>query len=696
MMAAFMLWRQVSDEKYADQLTDYAKIITHPEHDLQIFVAGLFFTMVAGLATVAWWKTLWRGIPAAQLAEFLTRLALWQGGLAVASMIGFIWLLCSYWFSHDFLRSAAVRQSGGWPDDVRLILPALLAVICLVMNPRFGSPPAVGSLERAEARRRLVNKALSFAIPLLIVLAVGVAPGLWPQVAGQFMLGDRCHHLNFFAVGPALAFDPGKAFGTDIYSQYGIGWPLILSKLSNASMGSYGTFVGMEVVVGCVYFVVVFFFLRLWLKQEIWAAIGVLLALYWQIFTGIGKVEMIWMYPSSTMMRHPMDVFFFLALMLNQRAGKKSWVVLAGIACGLGIFFETETGVYLLVTFAVFWTLLFLLARGSGKALGTKGLLVSLVIFYSAALATLLPLLFYASRGTLFSKGFFQGWLESLVKYGAWGVGALPVSTSPEMPLLFFMAMVALYVTVIGYAVIRCFHRDAGHDEILLATISAYGLAMLLLFVGRSHPYTLCHAAVPFALVFTALLFRCWRALERWLPNSWFAEVLCGGLVLLLLTNAQFFFYPSLLKACFVNAPPDGLSLTVNPKDISGLPVEAGSFVNNFRSAAAAIRSQATNGSNVAIFDVDDTLLYYAAGIAPWSHYASLFHMLLTKESLADVERELDEQPPACVVIQGEFASRLKQFEFAWAPLHQHVKSRYQLYQTIGEYEIWRLGTPVK
>ena len=41
----------------------------------------------------------------------------------------------------------------------------------------------------------------------------------------------------------------------------------------------------------------------------------------------------------------------------------------------------------------------------------------------------------------------------------------------------------------------------------LLATVAAYGLALLLLFVNRSHPFNLCHPMVPFAVVLTALVF---------------------------------------------------------------------------------------------------------------------------------------------------------------------------------------------
>ena len=53
-------------------------------------------------------------------------------------------------------------------------------------------------------------------------------------------------------------------------------------------------------------------------------------------------------------LRHPSDIWFFLALAMHLRSGKLAWAALAGLAAGLGIFFETETGGYLLVTFLIY------------------------------------------------------------------------------------------------------------------------------------------------------------------------------------------------------------------------------------------------------------------------------------------------------------------------------------------------------
>ena len=54
--------------------------------------------------------------------------------------------------------------------------------------------------------------------------------------------------------------------------------------------------------------------------------------------------------------------------------------------------------------------------------------------FYSTAAATLLPLLLYASRGTVFTGAFWRGWVEALAAYAGQGAGALPIAGVPDGP----------------------------------------------------------------------------------------------------------------------------------------------------------------------------------------------------------------------------------------------------------------------
>ena len=269
-------------------------------------------------------------------------------------------------------------------------------------------------------------------------------------------------------------------------------------------------------------------------------------------------------------------------------------------------------------------------------------------------------------------------------------IGALPIAELPDAPLIFFMMMVTSYLAAIVYAAVRSLHGSASRNVVLLATLAAYGLALLLMFVNRSHPYNLCHAAIPFAVFVTALIAQGNAALERRLPRSVLPYALLGGLVVLLLTKAEFQRYPSFFASVFAHPPSSGILLRSNPPDLAGLPPDYAGLAREFQQVSSTIQTLAPDGKRVAILDFNDTLLYNAANACPWSRYASLFHMALTQQSLDGIRNDLIAHAPLYVVIRGQNATRPAKWEFVWAPLYAVVTNRYSLDQTVSSYEIWR------
>jgi hypothetical protein len=683
---AFLLLGPVNNAGLADQLTAYGAKIVRPEHDLLIYVAGAAFTLFMAWLMGWYWRGKLGGIAPARVSGFMAAAALLEGLLAVVSLIVYAMLLGSGCFSGH----VGARLPASDFDAVRWLAPCLVALICAAVDLEYGLDQTAGSANRFQQAYLRLGKVLRYAAPVFVLLVVGVPPGRWGYLAGKFFGADLCHHLNFFMMGPALSFAHGKAFGAEVYSQYGIGWPLLASALARFSALTYGNLVGMEIVYGCIYYVALFFLLRTCFQQEVWAAFGVVLAIYWQIFSGASIGEIIWQYPSSTMMRHPLDVWFFLALVMHQRSGRMFWTAVAGVAGGLGVFFETETGVYLLITFVIYSALRAGLAMDQGRPTGWKALLLPLAVFAAAATATLLPLLLYTSRGTLFTGAFLHGWIEALVTYGSSGVGALPIAELSEVPLMCFLVVLIVYLGVIAYAVLRGLHGNASKGEILLAAVGAYGLAVLLLFVGRSHPFNLCHTAAPFAVVLAALLFRGHSALPHSLQQSALPCALAGSLALLLLTKPQFQSYPSLLGSAFQSRPADGVSLRTNPPDIQGLAPAYEGFAREVQDICSVIRTLAPDGKGVAILDLNDTMLYSVANVRPWSRYASVYHMALTQQALESIRSELVARAPKYVVTRGQNAVRPPTWDFVWAPLHETVTPHYALQQTVGPYEVWR------
>jgi hypothetical protein len=732
MVAGLFVLGPASAGALSGELTPYGQKIVRPEHDFSIYVAGVLLTLFMTWVMVWLWQRKLASTKGSQAQEVATSTAWAQAGLAVVSTLVFVLLLPANLAPPSESATPAPDLPAHGLNWLILLAPGLIALVSAVCDLEYGfcqmvraamraaqrsdragsseptrmgpgqqtqpnhQPPAsrrrwLAAVEAAlERRRAQIGKMGCYAVPALIILVLGVAPAMWSYLSGQFMTSDQCHHLNFFFMGPALSFSHGKAFETEFYSQYGIGWPLLASALSRLSALTYGRLAGMEIVYGCVYYIALFFLLRHGFRHVAWAALGALLALYWQLFNGLPPGGVSWQYPSSTMMRHPLDIAFFLALVLHQRSGSMRWTVAAGVAAALGVFFETETGVYLVVTYGLYWVLQLGLAPGESRPVGRRRGLRSLLVFGTAAAATLLPLLLYASRGTLFTLAFWRGWVEALVTYGSLGVGSLPVAEVPGDTVMCFMIMVSVYVGAIAWALFRGLQRSASRGDVLLAALGAYGLALLLLFVNRSHPSNLWHTAPPFAVLLAALMLQCHRALAGLRRHPSIPYALIGLLLVLLFAKESFGCYPNILTSLFEKRPSAGLSLRLNPRDLSGLPQDYEPFVRETRDICAAIRTLAPDGKGVAILDANDTLLYSTSDTCPWSRYASLFYMALTQQALDKMRRELVARAPKYIVTRGESADRPANWEFVWAPLYEIVLKSYVLRQTVGPYQIWQ------
>jgi hypothetical protein len=684
--SAFLLFGPSTNAPFFDDLTVFGKTSVRPEHDLAIYAAGILSTLAIILLADWWWGKRLACVQIENHSSAVSFGALVQTAAACGSLVLYLALVASRFVANDAPPGATTEP----PIGLALLLPGAMAAGWAVIDLSYGWAYRGKGFESVISWASGANRLLPYAVPGLIVLLIGIPPGAWKFIAGREFVAERFYHPNFF-MGPALSFAHGKAFATEIFAQYGIGWPLLCSWLAHFSAMTYGNFMALINLYGCVYYVALFFLLRSWFRQATWAALAVVLAVYWQVFSGVALGQVIWQYPSSTIARHAMDVWFFLVLMMHQRSGKTWWAGAAGMAAGVGIFLQTETGIHLCLAFSAYLVLLAGYAATKDGTSWRRTWLSSLLAFAAMMVTTLLPLLLYASRGTLFTAAFWQGWLGALFLYGSWGLSALPIAELPLSSMTLFLAMLATYLGVSGYAALRVLRREVTSGEVLLATLAVYGLAMLANFVARSHPHNLYHPAVPFAVILTALAFLGRKSLAGVLQHSSFPYVATSGLVMLLLTKPEVLSYPSLAKSPFQDTPPEGLSLTSNSDDICGLPPEYGQFVQEFRDVTAAIRTIAPDGKNMAIFDVNDTLLCYAANVCPWRPCAFIFQMALTQPAVGDVLSDLTQRPPKYVVTRGQSAPRSPNCDFIWAPLYEAVTNRYALVQAVGPYEIWAL-----
>ncbi|HWI02564.1 MAG TPA: hypothetical protein VNT52_01875, partial [Acidimicrobiales bacterium] len=402
--------------------------------------------------------------------------------------------------------------------------------------------------------------------------------------------------------------------GTDVHVYYGMGWALVLNKLPLIRTSSYGHFIRLEVIYGCIYFVAVYAFLRLFTRKWQWAVAGTALAILLQLFGSYSSAFTMWRFPSATVLRWLFDIWFFFACLLYLRTRKELWLVVGGVLVGLALLFQTDTGMYLGLAAGFFWCCLLRMEPGHARRLVRVG---------AAAAASGMTVLFLglgiASRWTLTHRAFWDGWLENLRLTRAGATLQPLVAIEGQRVLIFFALMAATYLCMAGYTVLRGVHGRLSPEAALLGTIAFYGFFTFLYFVGRSNPHNLFRAAVPFAIILagaTTVLRADGRpagrrrppgvlAAERALP--WAAMV---GALVMLMVHPGFRHYDSLVKTAFTGSRPDGLCMVQDPPDICGIDEAQTDYTGHIQALARQLNAVAGDSQQVAILDTMGPLVY--------------------------------------------------------------------------------------
>ncbi|HEU4866155.1 MAG TPA: hypothetical protein VFV09_00365, partial [Actinomycetota bacterium] len=584
-----------------DNLTPYGRFLYIADRDLQIFAVSTIVAILLAVASVRIYSR--RFDTGAEPAAIGRRLVV-QAAAALAavlvSLAGFLW-------AREY-----VKDGSDIPGVYLLFAGALAAVtvILTLLPPPRRTGPGGSQWERLAGSSgepvavRLKLSPLDLAVPVILVLLIYVPD--WRQLAGRFFYEESLFHWDFFSMAPALAFAHGKALGTDAYSMYGVGWPMLFGGLTRWVPLSYGRMIQIGSIYACVYLTGVYALLRLLTRRSALAALGVAVILL-QLFLWQSSA-VIWRFASLTMMRWPFDVWCFIAVLLFWRTGRRIWALAAGAAVGMALLFATDTGLYLAAALTFYWLATLRLSTGKRKHLVDAAL--SVVVAFVVLIAGLLV----ASRGGLFTLEFVEGWLQAILEFGG-GFAQLPMATAPNaVTVAAFALLFFCYLTLIGWSLARLVHNRASHFEVFNGFLAVYGLLMLVHFVGRSGDYTPFHLWIPLALVAVNLAGRFWDYAEPGLAGRgmapsrrWIAQALpfvgvavAVGLFALLgprsMLRQPIADYPSLASKLAGAGEPDGLCLIEQPKDLCGLPAQQEPTVNHVRAVAARLASIVDQG----------------------------------------------------------------------------------------------------
>ncbi len=462
-----------------------------------------------------------------------------------------------------------------------LLTPAVCVAGPLLLG-RKASRPAGADLSGSNPARAGVTAALPAegAAPgtrrrgrgILLDLAAWLVFGviLWPAsvgaLAGQAALDM---HPVCYLIGPATYFRGADLVpGRDYFTQYGIGPGFLFSYfLTDGAQGTLENYVRFLIVLVWVFFGTTYLILRRWFGARVWAFGTTLTAL---LLNFCGLTPFNW--PSSWVVRYPLLLVFIGLMARALTRGGAGRFVLAGGCAGLAIFWNTETGLYLVAAGAAAQVLLW---PGRPRA-GRDGL-----SFLTAAAAGFLGVSALVYGGAVFSRDFLEGLVKPLLLYGE-GLGGIRIDGRPGWSYLdVVIGPVLLTATVAWCAAGWPATSDPARRRSLafLLLLALIGECLLLKWVNRALLVVWNVNALP-TLAVTAWWLRCWyqrlaarqpAAVPRslWTP----ARAAAFGVIALACTfllgvrdfrwrfplaGRSYARYPGLVRAAFTGRWPEG------------------------------------------------------------------------------------------------------------------------------------------
>jgi len=656
MMTLFAIVPQPSLPAIRSDLLPYAVTWFHPEADLKLYIGSIALSLVISvLLGCRWFARYGSNTPRSE--EMIRRLPASILVLGIGSVLVYA-LLYKLCCQRDKTESVCVPGSlSTSPVSLPLVflvltLPGLIAFLVAFYRARLspvwrrldplllmldvGEPR---SLELAKPREAWYTRVVPYCL-----IALGLFGVLWlprPQaVAGQSFTGELFpfHHWDFFAMGPALAYRHEIPLAVGAYSQYGLGYPMIVNWLSPVLPLSYGNFVWLGSIYACLYFLGLAGLLRSLTGSWGWEATGVMVAIYLQFFHGIIPGCTILTHPSSSVLRYSMDVWFFWLLLLHLRSGRLIWISGLGATAGLGFLLGIDTGTYLnaVLLFYLGLRVVFGSLARIGPCLGLRKELLGAGMALLTTAATILGGVSLATRRSplIFDHHLLAALFESVLKQTG-GIGCVPMVTVSTKAKLGFAIIAGYYLYNLARLIVELIGSGTARRQVFRGCLSAYGLCTMMLFVQRSVWQNLFHVVVPFViLAFDEISGLSGRILRSMRSRAALRLTLATGSLVLLASCSALWEYPGLLQSIVHGSPNSGTEL--KRLGVAGLPAnsEFEAFSRDFEGITLRLRELHGSGRRVAVIDEAETMFLLAADLPPWDRFTPLVTALWTRSQL--------------------------------------------------------------
>jgi len=521
---------------------------------------------------------------------------------------------------------------------------------------------------------------------VLFIISVIYIPDVGGAVARIFC-NDQFYHFDSFIAAPVW----GYHHGVDVFSQYGVGLPVIVAKLCELLGGvNYENILRIFIWQSIIYYGVLYGFIRSWLKNVPLAILGVLLAIKFQMFYYETNATFIWHTPSGSAVRYFGDVFFFLCLWRWLETRKSQYWLLALLVVGGALFYITDAGIYAWVSLCAFLILMWFCPSLRSWLRERKGRVVGWGCSFVMPWAVAFFLCWSVYPGRM---GIFGGKVNILehIELVAFDMGALPMfsgfETKSFFPLWVGLLQAPFFVYTLIFVLTLIVLNKIGEKNILAVVVAVYALCLYHYFVFRSAPVSHHVLGTPVALLVCYWLDKLTRSLSP-VTRQKFIFLSLVTVIFCLITSHIFLRYPNVWNQ-------GRFSLANEVKAVQRKQLDIGAD-------AAFISSLTRRDEEVCLVSSFEVPLLMAADRRPFFYYFPLLNSrpptmrvfggtrLVTQKQLAQVMRQLAEKSPRLIFIEkklvdGRLPKIYYEYYLALKLLVNYIRANYEPVQQ-GQY----------
>jgi len=476
------------------------------------------------------------------------------------------------------------------------------------------------------------------AVVLLLVACIWVPDA--DKALGRACVWTQFQHWDDAIMLPGWAYTQGQSLNGDIFSLWGMGAVIIISRFAQILGGfDYTHVLQVLMLMAILYYLSLYVFVRIWSENILLAIFAVALAVKIQLFNS-GVSPLVWNFPQDTPARHFLDIPVLWCLWQHSRRMQGKYLVWAGIGIGVALAWVLSTGLCLLVAFWGY--LIFLLMIKEYRShLGSGFKDFRRIFFYGLSpLFIMLLVLFLLQGPIVFHLEFWKNVFEPIRLFLQ---GGTTVSIYACLFDRHFFAFIAGFVIPVIYVWTLIVSKDK-----FIVPLCIYGLAMYTHYLASAttdHYYATC---IPLVLVVSFWLSRLIQKLKQ--PNTLRISLcLALGAWGALFTNIFFVYYPNIFDIIRMDWKPE----------ISFYQAQS-----RFDQDASMIAHLTPQTQEAAVISSFETQMLMQAKRKPFFYYAPLViaHRLdesgftgtsvFTQERLTKTLNQIDKQAPEYIFIE--------------------------------------------